>query len=107
MIDYGGLRCALINGQDIFNNIVKMDPNSRLSAKSETTFKEGFRAFLERHAVIVKRFQYGIIIIICSAVLAIQCIECINKYLAKKTATADKYVHVSKTTFPALTICAS
>ena len=31
--------------------------------------------------------------------------KCIEKYLNKNTGTADKYVHVSKTSFPELTIC--
>ena len=76
----------------------------KLRAKSAGV-KQGFRSFLRRHLVGIKRLQYAIIIITCSAVLITQIVECVNKYLAKNTATADKYVHVSKTAFPVLTIC--
>ncbi len=34
-------------------------------------------------------------------------IGCIQKYLAKNTSTADKYVHVASVDFPDLTICPS
>ena len=53
----------------------------------------------------IKRAQYGIIFLVCSAVLFFQCGQCALKYLDKETGTADKYVHVSNVSFPELTIC--
>ena len=61
--------------------------------------------FLEKHLVAVKRMQYGFIFTGCSVVLFFQVAKCAEKYLDKSTGTADKYVHVSKTAFPELTIC--
>ena len=56
-------------------------------------------------AVGIKRSQYAIIILACTVVLIFQCAKCAEKYMNKSTGTADKYVHVSKTAFPELTIC--
>ena len=61
--------------------------------------------FLENHLVGIKRMQYGFIITACTVVLGFQVAKCAEKYMNKSTGTADKYVHVSKTAFPELTIC--
>lgn len=53
----------------------------------------------------VKKFQFFIIFLVCMAILAFQTAQCVDKYLEKSTGTADKYVHVSKTSFPIMTIC--
>ena len=36
-----------------------------------------------------------------------QAAECVQKYLNFSTGTGDKYVHVSRTSFPVLTVCAT
>ena len=53
----------------------------------------------------LKRVQFGIVLLFCTSVLLFQTLQCVDKYLAKSTGTADKYVHVSKTSFPVMTIC--
>ena len=53
----------------------------------------------------VKNLQYFVIIVACTVVLFFQVAKCAEKYIEKSTGTADKYVHVSKTAFPELTIC--
>jgi hypothetical protein len=61
--------------------------------------------FVRKHLVWVKRLQYAVIVITCTAVLCFQVGKCIKKFGTKSTGTANKYVHVSKTAFPELTIC--
>jgi hypothetical protein len=61
--------------------------------------------FVRKHLVWVKRFQYAVIVITCAAVLCFQVSKCVEKFVTKSTGTADKYVHVSRTAFPELTIC--
>jgi hypothetical protein len=63
--------------------------------------------FVKNNLVWIKRFQFAVIGITCTAVLFFQVGKCIEKFLAKNTGTADKYVDVSKTAFPELTICPS
>ena len=64
-----------------------------------------FKRFFINHLVGIKRVQYGFIFMACSVVLFFQIAKCAEKFMAKSTGTADKYVHVSKTAFPELTIC--
>lgn len=61
--------------------------------------------FVRRKLRSIKKFQYGLIFVVCTAVLLFQVGQCALKYLDKETGTADKYVHVSNTSFPELTIC--
>ena len=75
-----------------------------LRAKNASA-KTGPKDFVKRHLVGIKRVQYTVIIVLCSGFLTVQCVECINKFLAKRTATGDYYVHTSRTSFPVLTIC--
>lgn len=78
------------------------DATSHLvSAKSRANIGQFFRG----HLTIIKRIQYAAIFTICTLVLLIQVAKCVDKYLNKNTGTGDKYVHVSKTSFPELTIC--
>lgn len=72
---------------------------------TEQSLSGSVKGFFGRHLVGIKRFQYGFIFIACSVVLIFQCAKCAEKYILKSTGTADKYVHVSKTAFPELTIC--
>ena len=53
----------------------------------------------------LKKFQYLLIVVVCTVVLVYQTSECVDKYLQKNTGTGDKYVHISKTAFPTMTIC--
>ena len=55
--------------------------------------------------VVIKHIQYAVIIIACTLVLIFQITKCFQKYYDKNTGTADKYVHVSTTPFPELSIC--
>ena len=55
--------------------------------------------------VVIKYIQYAIIVIACTLVLIFQIAKCFEKYFDKNTGTADKYVHVSTTPFPELSIC--
>merc|ERR1719232_1035372 len=65
----------------------------------------GCMSVIYKNLDLIKKFQFGFIIIACTAVLIFQCAKCAEKYMDKSTGTADKYVHVSKTAFPELTIC--
>ena len=67
--------------------------------------KEKFGRFFKGNLKWIKNIQYGIIFLACTAVLIFQIAKCVEKFLDKNTGTADKYVHVSKTSFPELTIC--
>lgn len=64
-----------------------------------------FKQFIQSRLKEIKKGQYGIIFVVCTAVLLFQVGQCAFKYLDKETGTADKYVHVSNTSFPELTIC--
>jgi hypothetical protein len=75
------------------------------SGEEKDKRKANWLKFLQYRLVWVKRFQYAFIVIICTAVLFFQIGKCIEKYYSNNTGTADKYVHVSKTAFPELTIC--
>lgn len=59
----------------------------------------------KNHAKHLKRVQYAFVLLFCTGVLLFQTFQCVEKYLLKSTGTADKYVHVSKTSFPVMTIC--
>ena len=72
-----------------------------VSAQSRASVGQFFRG----HLTGIKRIQYAAIFIICATVLVFQVVKCVEKYFIKNTGTADKYVHVSKTSFPELTIC--
>ena len=61
--------------------------------------------FFSENLKTIKRVQNVLIVIICTSVLAFQIGQCSFKYLDKETGTADKYVHVSNTSFPELTVC--
>ena len=65
----------------------------------------GIEQFIRARLKSLKRFQYGLIFIVCTAVLLFQVGQCAFKYLDKETGTADKYVHVSNASFPELSIC--
>ena len=52
-----------------------------------------------------KKLQFLIILIICTAVLFFQSAKCVEKYVERNKGTADKYVHISKTSFPVMTVC--
>ena len=53
----------------------------------------------------VKKVQFFLILAICAGILAFQIAECVKKYNVRATATGDKYVHVTNTSFPVMTIC--
>ena len=72
-----------------------------VSAKSRANLGQFFRG----HLTTIKRIQYAVIFVICTLVLLIQVAKCVEKYLYKSTGTADKYVHITQTSFPELTIC--
>ena len=55
----------------------------------------------------IKKTQFIVILLICSGILAFQVAQCVKKYYLMATATGDKYVHVSKTSFPVMTICST
>ena len=54
---------------------------------------------------ILKKLLYALIVITCTVVLIYQVNECVEKYLEKNTGTGDQYVHISKTSFPVMTVC--
>ena len=53
----------------------------------------------------MKKTQFFIILFISTGILCFQTAQCVDKFFLKATGTADKYVHVSKTSFPILTVC--
>ena len=73
--------------------------------------KLSFFAFLKGKATDkfggVKKFQFLVILIICTGTLCFQAAKCVEKYMDRNTGTADKYVHVSKTSFPVMTVCST
>lgn len=89
-----------------------MAPHRHLKMKSSelhhfTDYENGglVQQFVQAKLKTIKKAQYGIIFVVCTAVLLFQVGQCAFKYLDKETGTADKYVHVSNTSFPELTIC--
>ena len=72
-----------------------------MPTKNKTTFGQ----CLKTHLVVIKRIQYALIIIVCTVVLVFKVFKCFEKYFYKDTGTADKYLPVSTTPFPELTIC--
>ena len=72
-----------------------------MPTKNKTTFGQ----CLKTHLVVIKRIQYALIIIVCTVVLVFKVFKCFEKYFYKDTGTADKYLPVSTTPFPELSIC--
>lgn len=66
---------------------------------------EGCIIFLKQHLTGIKILQQVLIATFCTGLLLFQGWKCVDKFLSKKTGTADKYVHVSDTYIPELTIC--
>ncbi len=52
-----------------------------------------------------KRCQFILIFVVCFGILMYQIGQCVHKFTQANTATGDKYIHVSMTNFPELTIC--
>lgn len=65
----------------------------------------GFRAFVRRRLNGIKKFQLVAMFFVSFIVLSFQAGKCVEKYLDAFTGTGDKYVHVSKISFPVMTIC--
>ena len=84
--------------------MTKVQPNQKrpVSGRSLLEFtKDHINSRLRR----VKKIQFFTILFISSAILLVQTGQCVDKYFNKDTGTADKYVHVSKVSFPIMTVC--
>jgi hypothetical protein len=55
----------------------------------------------------LKKVQYVTILLICTTLLLFQSVQCVIKFREKATGTGDKYVHISTTSFPVMSICPS
>ena len=53
----------------------------------------------------VKKAQFVTILLLCTSILLFQSMKCIIKFREKSTGTGDKYVDISKTSFPVMSIC--
>ncbi len=54
-----------------------------------------------------KRFQFSAIFLASLSLLVYQTVQCLSKYLERKTGTTDKYVHISSFPLPELSFCPS
>ena len=92
-----------------FQRPVRMALQRKIRPISSSSRPENFRKKASLKSVnlasMFKKMQYLLIILICTVVLLFQVAKCIDKYRDKNTGTADKYIHVSKASFPELTIC--
>ena len=55
----------------------------------------------------IKWVQFSLILSVCLGILIYQGSQCVRRFISKSTGTADKYVHISNTSFPVLDLCPS
>lgn len=81
------------------------DTSMRQRPVSSRSFIEYTRDHINERLHRVKKVQFFTVLFISTVVLIVQTAQCVDKYFAKDTGTGDKYVHVSSTSFPVMTIC--